>query len=42
MYSKAKVDKTKPIKNIEKEKNSMMKNRNSVVLNLDKVHNPLE
>ena len=42
MYSKAKADKTKPIKNIEKEKNSMMKNRNSVVLNLDKVHNPLE
>lgn len=42
MYSKANVDKSKPIKNVEKEKNSMNKNRNSVVLNLEKVHNPLE
>lgn len=42
MHIKAKGEKLKPVKNVEKEKNSMIKVRNSVALNLDKIHNPLE
>jgi len=42
VYTKAKGEKLKPAKNVEKEKNSMIKVRNSVALNLDKIHHPLE
>jgi methyl coenzyme M reductase beta subunit len=41
MYTKAKVEKVKPLNNVEKEK-SMMKVRNSMALNLEKIQNPLE
>ena len=37
MHIKAKEEKLKPVKNVEKEKNSMIKVRNSVALNLDKI-----
>ena len=42
MHIKAKGEKLKPVKNVEKEKNSMIKVRNSVALNLDKIQSPLE
>jgi hypothetical protein len=41
MYTKAKVEKVKPLNNVEKEK-SMMKVRNSMALNFEKIQNPLE
>ena len=41
MYTKAKVEKVKPVNNVEKEK-SITKVRNSVALNLEKIHIPLE
>jgi hypothetical protein len=37
MHIKAKGEKLKPVKNVEKENNSMIKVRNSVALNLDKI-----